>query len=183
MQKDHDALFDSNIKTPDKKISSSSSLETIFGNSTFAQLIWKYYDLLVKDAVFSQPFFHLDDHLYNYLDAKICSPIQDCQGRRLLAKKKLEEFLGYKRNEKKSERAKMKGRLLVDSYNSQMRACLQNWASLYFNPSLRNSMYASVAKQVWRTNQDSCLGRLLSSKHVSENYSTDEIFGMSKSIM
>ena len=109
MQKDHDALFDSNIKTPDKKISSSSSLETIFGNSTFAQLIWKYCDLLVKDAVFSQPFFHLDDHLYNYLDAKICSPIQDCQGRRLLAKKKLEEFLGYKKNEKKSERSASDG--------------------------------------------------------------------------
>jgi hypothetical protein len=179
--KDSSDAVDSNYKTPDKRTASSHSLQNIFGSSTNAMLISDYCDLLVKDAVYSQPYFQVDNQLLNYLRSKICSPVQDRQGKVIVTQQTLAEFLGYKRNEKKSEKAKMKAQLLIDSYNIQMRICVQNWASLYFNPSLRISMYASVAKQVWRRNKDSSIGKFLVSQHVSTN-DPNTIFGMQKSL-
>jgi len=182
-QKDSsDAVDSSNFKTPDKRIASSSSLQTIFGSSTNAMLISDYCDLLVKDAVYSQSYFQVDNQLLNYLQAKICSPVEHRQGKLIVTQKTLSDFLGYKRNERKSDKAKMKAQLLIDSYNLQMRICVQNWASLYFNPSLRISMYASVAKQVWRRNKDSSFGKFLVSQHVSAS-DPNTIFGMQHSLM
>ena len=180
-QKDSSDAVDSNYKTPDKRIASSHSLQNIFGNPTNALLISDYCDLLVKDAVYSQSYFQVDNQLLNYLRSKICSPVEDRQGKLIVSQQTLTEFLGYKRNERKSDKAKMKAQLLIDSYNFQMRTCVQNWASLYFNPSLRISMYASVAKQVWRRNKDSAIGKFLVSQHVSAS-NPNTIFGMPKSL-
>jgi len=181
VQKDSNDSVDYNFKTPDKK-SSSHQLNQIFGNSACGPLMSEYCDLLVKDAVYSQPFFHLDNQLYQYLQAKICAPIEERENRLLVTQQTLEEFLEFKRNEKTAVKAKMKGQLLLDSYHSQMRICVQNWASLYFNPSMRISMDAGVAKQIWRKNKESSLGRLFSSKFGYANDSNDKILGMSKSL-
>ena len=80
-QKDSSDPIDSNYNTPDKRTASSHSLQNIFGSSTNAMLISDYCDLSVKDAVFSQPYFQVDNQLLNYLRSKICSPVQDRQGK------------------------------------------------------------------------------------------------------
>ena len=95
----------------------------------------------------------------------------------------MEEFLGFKRNEKKSDKAKMKAQLLIDLYNNQMKICIQHWASIYFNPSLRISMNGSTKKELWRRNKDSCVGKFLASQHVSSSDSNETIFGMSESLV
>jgi hypothetical protein len=181
VQKDSNDPVDCIFKTPDKK-SSSTHLNQIFGNSACGPLMSEYCDLLVKDAIYSQPFFHLDNQLYQYLQAKVCAPIEDRQNKQLVTQQTLEEFLEFKRNEKTSVKAKMKGQLLLDSYHSQMRICVQNWASLYFNPSMRISMDAGVAKQIWRKNKESSLGRLFSSKLFYATDANEKILGMSKSL-
>jgi hypothetical protein len=180
-QKESNDSVDCNFKTPVKK-SSSSHLTQIFGNSVCGSLMSEYCDLLVKDAVYSQPFFHLDNQLYQYLQAKICAPIEDRQNRLLVTQQTLEDFLEFRRNERTAIKAKMKGQLLLDAYHSQMRTCVQNWASLFFNPSMRMSMDAGVAKQIWRKNKESSLARLFSSKFFHANDASDKIFGMTKSL-
>ena len=119
-----DTIDHGNFKTPDKRIV-SSSLPNIFGSTIICLLISDYCDLLVKDAVYSQPYFQVDSMLLNYLKTKICSPIAHRQDRTLVSIQNMEEFLGYRRNEKKSEKAKMKAQLLIDSYNFQMRICVR----------------------------------------------------------
>lgn len=181
-QKESNDSVDCNFRTPVKKLSSSSHLTQIFGNSACGPLMSEYCDLLVKDAVYSQPFFHLDNQLYQYLQAKICAPIEEHQNKILVTQQTLEDFLEFKRNERTAVKAKMKGQLLLDAYHSQMRICVQNWASLYFNPSMRMSMDAGVAKQIWRKNKESSLARLFSSKFFHANDTSGKIFGMTKSL-
>jgi len=177
-----DAVDHGNFKTPDKRLSSISSfngsLYHIFGNATTSVLISDYCDLLVKEAVYAQPYFQSDTMLLTYLKTKICSPIAEREDKIIVTIQIMEEFLAYKRNEKKSEKAKMKAQLLIDAYHVQMRMCVQNWASLYFNPSLRSSMNASITKQLWRRNKDSSIGKLLVSQHCSGSNLPDTIFGM-----
>jgi uncharacterized UPF0160 family protein len=177
-----DAIDNGNFKTPDKRVI-SSSLPSIFGSTIISVLISDYCDLLVKDAVYSQTYFQVDSMLLNYLKTKICSPIAHRQDKFLVTIQTMEEFLGFKRNEKKSDKAKMKAQLLIDLYNNQMKICIQHWASIYFNPSLRISMNGSTTKELWRRNKDSCVGKFLASQHVSSSDSNETIFGMSESLV
>jgi hypothetical protein len=165
---------DLTFKTP-TKCKNFAPLQSIFGCLKCANLMWKYCNLLVEDAVFSQPFFNVDSELYSYIASKVCAP-RDAQ---LVSKQTLKDFLLYKRNEVTSQRAKVRGQLLLDMYHARMRSCLQHWSSLYFSPSIRNSVYASISKDIWRKNKQNFLGKLfLSKSFCGTTDQSDNIFGI-----
>jgi hypothetical protein len=93
---------------------------------TFFQ-VWKYCNLLVEDAVFSQPYFYSDSAVIEYLSAKIC-------GERLIDAVKFRSWLMTKRSSTKE--AKSRGKLLGKKYRCLMQNCIHNWTSLFFNPNI-----------------------------------------------
>ena len=103
---------------------------------TFFQ-IWKYCNLLVEDAVFSQPYFYSDSAVIEYLSAKIC-------GERFIDAVKFRSWLLTKRS--LSKEAKSRGKLLGKKYRSLMQNCIHNWTSLFFNPNIQSVLYAGKQK-------------------------------------
>lgn len=134
---------------------------------TFFQ-VWKYCNLLVEDAVFSQPYFYSDSAMVEYLLAKIC-------GERLIDAVKFRSWLMTKRSSTKE--AKSRGKLLGKKYRCLMQNCIHNWTSLFFNPNIQSVLYAGKQKFFWMQSKFAFANLWKQIEGYEEN---ETIFGMER---
>ena len=132
--------------------------------------VWKYCDLLILEALYSQPYFCNDGQVTIYLKSKMC-------GREgYLPEAVFDSWLQYKKS--KSKDAKSREKLLIKKYRLSMQSCISDWANLFFCPNFRNSLDASKQKLLWLRNKKSSFSQFWQSR---ERMNTEPvIFGMSE---
>ena len=106
--------------------------------------------------------------MIEYLSAKIC-------GERFIDANKFRSWLLTKRSN--SKEAKSRGKLLGKKYRSLMQNCINNWTSLFFNPSIQSVLYAGKQKFFWMQSKFAFASFW---KHLEGYEENETIFGMER---